>query len=146
MIQLASVYERDNKWYLHPSSRTVTGLWILTPPILELDAGDTREHKGGAVIEALAESRHGIPMPADGNKVADPLLVAAKARSWSALLKNAKSVHVQRETGRLTVMPSRKTDRTGTQEGIPDEAIELPEGASKEEIGAAVEEALSRCR
>jgi hypothetical protein len=146
MMQMASIYERDGKWYVRPKGYTVTGLWIGTSPLIELDARDTRDRKGEAVLGALSASQHGIPTPSDGNTVAVPLLEAAKVRSWSEFMKKARSVHVEREGERLKVMPYRKRDRTGAQEGIPDEAVELPITASAKEVGAAVEEALSRCK
>jgi len=146
MMEMASIYQRDGKWYVQSTSRTITGLWIATPPVVQVEARESRERKGEAVLQALNASQHGIPTPSDGNSVAVPLLTAAKVRSWSEFMKKARSVHVEREGERLKVMPYRKTDYTGAQQGIPDEAVELPVSAPAEEVGAAVEEALSRCK
>jgi hypothetical protein len=147
MTKLAEVYERDSEWYIQPSSKTTTGLWIATPPLIQLNKHDPRPRKGEAVMEALNASRHGVPVPADNEDLVGPMLALAGVKSWSVFVKKAKCVGLELENNRLTLMPHRPMPRSkGALEGIPEQALVLPADASPEEIGAALEEAMSRCQ
>ncbi len=146
MTKLAEVYERDDKWYVGPLSRATTGLWIATPPLIQLHKRDSRQCKGQAAIEALNASQHGVPVPADNEDLVGPLLALAGVKSWAAFMSKAKYIGLELENDQVTVMPHRKLPRPkGALEGMPEKAIVLPADASAEEIGAALEEAMSRC-
>jgi hypothetical protein len=147
MTKIAHVYARNGEWYFQPSSMATTGLWIATPPLVQINSHDSRQRKGEAALEVLNASQQGIPLPQDTGSVIVPLLTKAGARSWTEFMKKAKCVGLELEGDKLTIMPHRKLPRPkGALEGMPEKAIVLSADTSAEEIGAALEEAMSRCQ
>ena len=81
--KMATVYSRSSKLYLHASSRTTDGVWILTEPVVSLDGRASDEEIGSAVQAVLKQSRTGVPHPTNWTQLLTPLLNAARARSWN---------------------------------------------------------------
>jgi hypothetical protein len=147
MTKLAHVYERNGEWYYQPSSKATTGLWIATPPQVQVSSRDSQQRKGEAALEVLNASQQGVPLPEDTGSVIAPLLTRAGVKSWPEFMKKAKGVGLELEGNQLTVTPHRQIPRSkGALEGIEDQHILLPADASPDEIGAALEEAMSRCQ
>lgn len=55
-MKAATIYERNGKVYVHSSSRTTAGLWVINDPILVVDKEDTSE-VGRALRACLAASQ-----------------------------------------------------------------------------------------
>jgi|SRR5579875_785317 len=147
MTRIAHAYERNGEWYFQPSSMATTGLWIATPPLVQVNSYDSRQRKGEAALEVLNASQQGIPLPEDTRSVIVPLLTKAGARSWTEFVKKAKCVGLELEGDKLTLMPHRKFPRSkDALEGITEQAVVLAANASPEEVGAALEEAFARCQ
>jgi hypothetical protein len=61
-------------------------------------------------------------------------------------MKKAKCVGLELENNQLTFIPHRQIPQSkGSLEGIEGRDIVLPADAAPEEVGAALEEAMSRC-
>jgi hypothetical protein len=145
MTKLAHVYERNGEWYYQPSSKTVTGLWIATPPLIQLSSLDPKIRKGKAALEVLGASQQGLPLPENPSSVIAPLLAKVGVRSWREFMKKARGIGLELEMSQLTVTPHRQLPRSkGALEGVESQQILLPADAAPEEIGAALEEAMSR--
>jgi hypothetical protein len=146
-MKMASLYERNRDWYVQPMSQTTSGLWVASRPLVRIDSYASRESKGQAALDALNASRLSVPLPSDPNGLFDPILEIAQARSYESFMKHARHIQLTLESDRLTVIPYEKARKPrGTLLGIPEKTIELAAGATPEEIGAAMEEALSRCK
>jgi hypothetical protein len=147
MKKSADLYEREGEWYFQPSSRTTDGLWVATPPVIQVNSHEPRQRKGEAALEVLKLSILEIPRSDDSESVIAPLLTKAGASSWREFARKAKSVGLELQGDKLTVIPYRRFGRSKDAfEGIPDEAIVLAADSSPEDVGAALEEAMSRCR
>jgi hypothetical protein len=147
MTKLSQVYERDEAWYFLSQSKATTGLWIGASPLIELRRHDSRQRKGEVAFEVLAASREGVPLPEDTDAEIIPLLKRAGVKYWSQFMKKAKCVGLELESNHLTIRPYRQIPRgKGAVEGIEGQHIVLPADASPEEVGAALEEAMSRCQ
>jgi hypothetical protein len=147
MTKLAEVYEREGEWYFQPSSKTVNGYWITTPPVIQLHQHDSHQRKGEAALEVLRASTEGVPTPTDPNWIPVPLFSKAGVWDWSAFMQTAKCVGIELEQEQLTITPHEQIPESGgALEGIAEKAIMLPVNASLEEIGAALEKAMGDCK
>ena len=123
-----------------------SGLWIATPFVIQVDAADPFQAKGKAALQALQTSRQNIPVPADSRNLVGPLIEKADVSSWSIFIRHAKSVGLQIEGDRLTLTPSSKMpSQRSVLEGIGDRSLMLPADATPEQIGVALEHALTLC-
>jgi hypothetical protein len=147
MTKIAHVYERNEDWFAQASSKTMTGLWIATPPLIRLSRHDPRQRKGEVTLEVLKASQQSVPLPEDTGSVIVPLLTEAGVRSWTEFMKKAKAVGLELENNQLTIIPHRQMPRSkGALQGIEGQHIVLPADAPPEEVGAALEEAMTRCQ
>jgi hypothetical protein len=147
MTKLAQVYQRDESWYFGSQSKATTGLWIATPPLVEMSRHDSRLRKGEAAVEVLNASREGVPLPEDTDAGIIPLLTKARVKSWSQFMKKAKCVGLELENNQLTIRPYGQIPHSkGAMEGIEGQHIVLAPDASPEEVGAGLEEAMRRSR
>src|SRR5262249_406771 len=129
------------------SSKTTTGLWIAAPPLLRVSKDDSHKRKYEAALEAVRCSEDSVPLPKDTSSVIAPLLSMAKANSWPQFVQTAKCIMIELENGQLKIIPHRKLPRPkGALQSLPEGAISLSEDSAGEEVGAALEEAFSRCR
>jgi hypothetical protein len=144
MKKLAQVYERNGSWFFGPQSKATTGLWIGTPPLIQLSRQDSQRRKGQAAIDALSASKEGVPLPDDPESNVVPMLTEAGVSSWNEFMKRAKCVGLELENDLLTIMPYKKLRRPkGALEGIPEKGFAISAAASRDEIGAALEAAMA---
>jgi hypothetical protein len=146
MKKIANIYERLSCWFLHPESRTVTGLWIATPPFVCLAMQSGLHERGQAILDVLGASRDGQPIPGDDDNLVSPLLQMTNAESWAAFMAKARCVSICSDNDRLTVTPFKKLRRPkGAIEEIPAQAAVLRSDAAPEEIAEAIVCAFTRC-
>ncbi|GIW84017.1 MAG: hypothetical protein KatS3mg106_530 [Gemmataceae bacterium] len=144
MKKAVSIFERNDKWYIHPDCLTITGPWIPGPPFLEVDRRDSVENKYQAIMKALQESKSGLPVPSNVSEELKPLFRMAKVRSWSEFAKGAKYVALDLMNDQIVITPHRKMKRYKSAfEPILEQAIRLPMDAGPEKIVEAISEALS---
>jgi hypothetical protein len=89
-MQTATAYLRKNKVFVHPDARTTDGVWIFWLPVLMQDAVDGAE-LDAKILEALANSREGVPHPTDWTGLGEPLLQAAGVKSWNSFAHSANA-------------------------------------------------------
>lgn len=140
----AGVYLRGADIVVHSESQTRDGAWILAEPVTQLEAGCSDASLGGQVRAALRASRTGIPHPKAWTGMVEPLLRAARVRSYKSFVDGAWYVTVDERAGGITLVPTRNR---GAREGFaedPDAASFVAEGATDAALGAAVRTALGR--
>jgi hypothetical protein len=145
MRKRAEIYHRRACYFLHPSSRTVDGFWVLTEPCVKLPDACSDAELGDAAVAALGASRNEVPNPPRGDttSVLGPLLRAAGVKSWSSFAKGTSSVDLRDEGGRISIIPYQNREpRDGFR---PDDAnaivIDREAGAA---LGARIREAFRR--
>ena len=138
-MKIATVYRRGERIFVHSSSRTTAGVWVLTDPVLAVD-GDNPARLGGAVLDALGGSREGVNHPTSWKGIFDPVLRLAKARSWNTFAESAKCVEVEFEGDTISIFPTRNLGSRDGFERIPGKS--KISGPTVEEVGAATLQAL----
>lgn len=136
-MKCASVYARSGAYFLHPDGTTTDGLRIAMSPCVRLPAGCSDVELGEAVIAALGASRTGLrhPWHDEWKLIPQPLLRAARVRSWRAFAREASQVSLTLEADALTVTPwKRDGDGFVDDPGRPEEQV----GSSAVDIGAAL--------
>jgi len=140
-MKRATLYERKGKVFVHSSSRTTAGVWIINAPVLAIDVKDLTGI-GDAVKKCLAASREGVQHPQSFAKFFDPVLLLAGVKSFNTFVKSAKCVEAEaRDGASLTLIPTSNEGADGGFAPLPNTA-EAALG-SDEAVGAAVAAALS---
>jgi hypothetical protein len=143
----ANIFRREDRFIVHPESRTAVGVWIAREPFLALPVDVTNEELGLAVTAALNQSMESVPHPdrSEWTKVVSPLLKAAQVRSWKAFVLNTMLVcaNLRDNTVFFSVCENR-----GPKEGFaPQEDCEfIAPAGSPTAIGSALREALALTR
>ncbi|MDH2353953.1 hypothetical protein QCM80_25310 [Bradyrhizobium sp. SSUT112] len=81
---------------------------MISAPVFDLEANNVLG-LGEATLQALQLSKDGIPHPApeEWSKLFDPILNAARVRSWNTFVRSTKDVIVRFETNRVIYIPTR---------------------------------------
>jgi hypothetical protein len=147
MMKAATAYQKSDGIYLHSSSQTTAGVWVANSPFLKVGVDDSQSAKGHAVVAVVNASSKGIPHPKqeEWSGVFAPMLELAAVKSLKAFEKDAVCCGLEVEEERLSIIPHRKLGRNQGYEPIADKTVKLAFGSSAVEIGAALEEAMSRC-
>jgi hypothetical protein len=144
-MQMCTIYEREQDWFFQSLSKTVTGLWIANGPILKLEQSVQGRKKADALLACLSQSRQGVPNAENPRNLVLQLLESARVKGWASFMNRAKCIIAESMSGRITLTPQRKLPRPkGSMESLPDLRIDLPFAASSDELGLALEEAMSR--
>lgn len=124
-MQAATAYLRRNRIFVHADARTTDGVWIFWPPVLSQDAvaGAALDSN---ILQALANSRDGVPHPTDWKSLADPLLQAAGVRSWDTFAHLAKCVEIETTENRIAFLPTRHGGTRDGFEPLPAQALNSP--------------------
>lgn len=110
--QCAIAYKRGTRVYLHASSKTTGGVWILQAPVLVADAADTAL-LGRHLAQVLDASREGVPHPDSFDGIFDPILSAAGVASWLEFTDGGLCVGISCENGHIAFVPT--CNRGGTR-------------------------------
>ena len=118
-MKAATIYERKGQLYVHSSSKTTAGVWVIDAPVLAADKGNAGE-VGRAILECLAASREGVPHPTSFTNLFDPVLDLAGVKSFGTFVKSAKCVEVETsDDSTVILIPTRN-------EGVDDGFAPLP--------------------
>lgn len=104
---------RAGNVYLHPNVKTTTGLWIFAEPVLV--AGEDDDRIAEQLLGLLSIRRRVVPHPKSWQGLTDPLIKAAKARSYKAFVASAKYVEVTQEADTVSLVP---TKNGGQRDGL----------------------------
>lgn len=145
-MKSAAVYRRGGKIIIHPSSTTVTGIGVATPPFLVFSSEADDKSLGAAVRSSLVMSLSNLPHPADWSSISKPLLEAADVKTWSTFVRGTSSCDVVDDGGGITLTPlMNRGARHGFQSAGAQERS-ISSEISDEELGDAVRKALEIAR
>lgn len=124
-MQKAVAYQRDGKIFLHASSETTAGVWILDEPVMAAEPADASQ-LGQQIIDALNGSKEKVPHPTTWKGLFDPILHLAGVKSFKTFLKSAKCVGIESDAGRVSFIP---TKNLGVDEGFEPLSIKASQTA-----------------
>ena len=148
-VAFVSVFEQPTQYFLHTSQygREI-GLQAARPSLaLPLDTPDAK--LGEAVLYLMTECRRDAQPPASRDHLRKETLALykpARVRSWAALQRTAKLVHVWLGGEGLRVEPTRNAGYRGPDRGfhyLPEQAERLERWPQPATLGASVRRALS---
>ncbi|WP_432288796.1 hypothetical protein SLT36_30265 (plasmid) [Aminobacter sp. BA135] len=140
-MKAATIYERKGKLYVHSSSKTTAGLWVINAPVLALEMEDIGQ-VGRSIKECLAASREGVPHPVSFTNLFDPVLDLAGVKSFGTFVKSAKCVEIEaNDAETVTLIPTRNEGADGGFVPLPNRT-ETTLG-SDEAMGSAAVAALA---
>ncbi len=114
-MKATTIYERKGKLYVHSSSQTVSGIWLINAPVLSVNK-DEISKLGHSIRECLDASREGVPHPVSFSHLFEPVLALAGVKSFGTFVKSAKCVEVETGDGKtVTLVPTRNL---GVDEGF----------------------------
>ena len=148
-LEFVSVFEQPTQYFLHASQYgPEIGLRASRPSLaLPLETSDAK--LGEAVLYLIAECRRDASPPAspdDLRKETLALYKPARVRSWAALQRAAKLIHVWLGAEGLRVEPTRNGGYRGPDRGfhhLPEHAERLERSPQPAVLGASVRRALS---
>jgi hypothetical protein len=112
-VKRANVYHRKGRYFVHASSRTTDGVWIVWEPSFSVHEDDGAAQLGLAIVAALDGSQSGVPHPSDWRGVLSPLLALSGVKSWATFRKSATCVEVEEEGVRVGLVPARNLGADG---------------------------------
>ena len=78
-MQRAILYKRKDKYFIHASSKTTAGVWILQEPVYLIEnVGEIIKY----IPKVLNESREGIQHPKNWSTLFNPVLEIAGVKSY----------------------------------------------------------------
>lgn len=139
-MKVATIYERRGNLYVHSSSKTTAGVWVISAPVLTVAEKDAVV-LGRSVRRCLDASSEGVPHPKSFANISDPLLALAGLKSFNTFAKSAKCVEVEMVGETAILIPTRNG---GEEDGF----VPLPEKAqvadgTYEALGSAAVAALA---
>jgi hypothetical protein len=140
-MKAATLYERKGKLYVHSSSRTTAGVWIINVPPLTVDRARVGDI-GRSIRECLEASREGVPHPEVFTNLFDSVLDLAGVKSFATFVKSAKCVEIEMVDGEAVVLIPTRNE--GAEDGfvpLPNK-MEVPLG-SDDALGSAAIAALA---
>ena len=149
--RFASVYRRDEHYFVHANAKTVDGFWVASEPAALFAIDSTPQALGEAVLNALASGRLDVATPASGDYRAmqAPLLAVAKVASWTALQRSASFCGVWQRGVEVLVEPTLNGGTRGDNRGyhpLPEHAVRVEAHCSAADLGVAVRTAFERCQ
>ena len=145
-MKAAAVYKRANRIYLHASSKTTAGVWIATPPFIQVDSGSSPSDLGKSVMDALGGSQALVPHPTKWSGLLAPLLEQAGVKSWETFMRKSQCLNLEATEDRLKLIPNRNLGTTEGFEPMLDKAIDVPLTSSPDQTGTALTDALALCQ
>ncbi|PMN94896.1 hypothetical protein [Enterovibrio norvegicus] len=107
-MKRATVYLKDDTYYLCASSRTTKGFWVASEPFFRIEHGGV----GSRSLEALDSSKSGVLGPCNSDNYLDglvqPILELSEAGSWEDFVKGTKCCHLSLKDGELKAMPTKR--------------------------------------
>jgi hypothetical protein len=143
-MKAAIVYKRADRIYIHALSKTTAGVWIATPPFIQVEGGALSD-LGKSVMEALGGSQPQVPHPTKWGGLLAPLLAQAGVKTWETFIREAQCISLEATEDRLKLIPNRNLGTTEGFEPILDKAIEISLSSSLEQIGLSIVEAFALC-
>jgi hypothetical protein len=130
----AAVYFRKHDLVVHSRHRTTTGALIAGAPAFRIRREELETALGGAVREALRQSKDGLehPTPTVLKEIGAAVLEAAGERTWAALERTSLMCYVDTRDDGLSILPTRNGGTMGSDRGfheLPELEIRVPAAA-----------------
>lgn len=143
-MRVANVFQRGERFFVGPLSRTTAGVLIGTGRLEALNGDVANQALGEAIQRAIGASRDGIPHPAPGDwpAINKRFLAEVGAKSMSAFMKGAYCVGVAKNARTITFEPTRNDGARGGFIDVKERRFEIPAESKAEEVGRAARRAL----
>jgi len=142
----ASVYKfvKTGKIFIHSLSQIQMGVSIGTEPYIWLDKNASQEDIVSGLIVAMSQTKSGLPNPTDWASFSKEFIKAIGLTKQSDLYKGSILVGVVHKDGVISFRPMTNNGSKGFV-NVPQSEIQLPDTASIEELGTALEAAFNKC-
>jgi hypothetical protein len=138
------------KIFIQAYAKTTVGLSTLDGPVF-VSCTTNIIQTGKNVLEALKEAGKIIQHPTQEERKEmaknDPMLKAAKMKTWNAMMKASKRLEIELENQKITITPNRFGGTSGDDRGyhsLDDKAI-ICETQDPETLGKALLQAFELC-
>jgi hypothetical protein len=126
-------------------SQTVDGFWVASPPFtVHEKASLAEEELAQVVLEALANSSVGVPVPPRSETPVAPVLRLAGARSFSQFMSGARAVRIVATDDDVEVIPTRNAGARGGLSILVDQSVRASNDAASVETALETALAISR--
>lgn len=145
-IGRASIYKfsKTGKMLVYCISKIEMGAGVATEPFIWLEQGATNEHAISAVLVAMSQSKIGLPNPKSWPAFTKEFIQNVGLKKESDLYKNSINVTALHVDRKITFTPTENKGSKGFVE-MSQAEIQLPDTASVEELGKALEAAFNMC-
>lgn len=146
-MKAATAYLRGNVVLFHSESKTVTGLYVTSPPFLSIKSNAANTEIGDFTRIVLNAYVDGIPHPESWDSIdIKPLFKLAKVTSYSNLMKGAVLCNITEEKEELTLQATANMGIKGGFVPITDLLVKIPSNSPPGKVGEALMKALSLSR
>lgn len=106
-MKKSAAYMINDTILLQAMSLTETGLWIAYGEVFSIRADD-QEKLTAEILKSLTNSIEDVAHPSQSQwkDVQRPILEAAGVKTWAALGKKAKSVGIESEANKVSMVPT----------------------------------------
>jgi hypothetical protein len=118
-------------------NKTTTGLWLCTDDIVRLEGEPTADQIGDCLLKSMARTQIEVPHPSfkgGSGWLVQPLVKAAKRRSYRSFVRDTTLVDVQRDDDVITISPTRNDGPIGPDRGFSS-LPELTVSCAPEDVG-----------
>lgn len=144
-MKSATAYSRRGKIFIHSSSKTKDGVWVLSEPVISI--GDVVDSiaVGASVRQCLNGARIGVDHPKSFSGLFSPVLKLAKARSYKEFAREAKCVEIVEDGGVIGFFP---TENHGVDEGFVrlGEARRISRSEGDLQVGQALLDSIAEAK
>jgi hypothetical protein len=116
-MRAMTLYSYRRKMFAHSLDRTRSGVWVASPPMIELESDS--EGIASGIRTCLSASRSDIDHPDSLVGLLRPILSLAHVRTYADFAKSARSVNVERLDDVVTLTPTRNAGVKGGYIGAP---------------------------
>lgn len=142
----ASLYRFDGFLLICRLDQAKAGFWINTDDIVRVDEAVTADQLGVRLTESLDRTQVRVPDPSfkgGSGWLVEPMVKAAKRRSYRSFVRDTSLVHLHRDGGVFTVTPTRNNGPTGPDRGFS-YLSELAVSCPPQELGRAAMAGLAQ--
>jgi hypothetical protein len=141
-MKAATAYSMRGKIYIHSSSKTKDGVWMLGDPVISIADAVDAYVVGASVRQCLDGSRIGVDHPKSFSDIFSPVLKLAKVKSYREFARAAKCVEIVENGGQISFFP---TVNHGVDEGFVrfGEATEISRSEEDLQLGKALLDSIA---
>lgn len=111
-MKAATIYECAGRIFMHSSSKTSAGIWVISPPWFAVDQINP-DDVGRLIKQCLIESREGVSHPESSDSIFNPILEMAGIKSWNTFSKLARCVGVETIDDQVVLFESTLNEGVG---------------------------------